>query len=72
MLDAGRGRAEALAVLGFLGYALYLAASAVALYLLNRPASAPHRPAPAVPAPIIDDADSPANPAQNLSRSTIR
>ena len=36
LIDAGSGRAEALAVLGFFGYALYLLASAAALYLMAR------------------------------------
>jgi hypothetical protein len=36
LLDAGSGRAEALAVLGFFGYALYLLTSAAALYLMAR------------------------------------
>ena len=36
LIDAGSGRAEALAVLGFFGYALYLLTSAAALYLMAR------------------------------------
>ena len=36
VLDSTSGRAEALAVLGFFGYALYLLTSAAALYLMAR------------------------------------
>jgi hypothetical protein len=36
LIDGRSGRAEALAVLGFFGYALYLLASAGALYLMAR------------------------------------
>jgi drug/metabolite transporter (DMT)-like permease len=41
LFDPGQGKAEALAVLGFLGYGLYLTASAAALGLMNRTASVP-------------------------------
>ncbi len=36
LLDPGRGKAEAVAVLGFLGFGLYLAVSAGALVLMQR------------------------------------
>jgi hypothetical protein len=36
LLDSSSGRAEALAVLGLFGYALYLLTSAAALYLMTR------------------------------------
>ena len=36
LLDSSSGRAEAVAVLGFFGYALYLLTSAGALYLMAR------------------------------------
>ena len=36
LLDSSDGRAEAIAVLGFFGYALYLLTSAVAVYLMTR------------------------------------
>jgi hypothetical protein len=36
LIDSTSGRAEAVAVLGFFGYALYLLASAGALYLMAR------------------------------------
>ena len=36
LLDSSDGRAEAIAVLGFFGYALYLLTSAVTVYLMTR------------------------------------
>ena len=36
LLDSSDGRAEAIAVLGFFGYALYLLTSAAAVYLMTR------------------------------------